>query len=686
MSLFIVKDLTLSFAQKGRDDKCVLNHINTRFPSRGIVSICGKSGSGKSTFLNVLFGIEKPTKGQIKYLNLSLYSQSKIHLSQIHNTHLSMVFQHYNLFSSFTALENVIMPLLIRGIKKDKAIKKAETLFKRFSLENIMNQKADTLSGGEKQRVAILRSLITSPKSILADEPTGALDKKNSKIVMDMFKEISKDILIIMVSHNLELVNKYSDRIITLKDGSIESDVLIHKIKDRHYPPISKIKQKDKWSSLFVRKKLKENLKRNIVSAISSAFGFLAILIAFGFSNGSKLSQENALKNNYSLGYAKASTKSYYEIPNSPLMYEKSVRPSIETIDEKVTGFNSIKCVPNLDYAFSPYPVGRFLNEEVINFEMVPLYDTSLSKDEVLINDEMAKLLSHNSSQLIGKKISISSEAIFSSPNDDYLNPFIKDIFSYSLSFEIKEVVNEFSFLNSPKIYYSLPFIVDFLKESTLINISRVKETRISVYDFIADADDDNVVSSYCYNIFVLDKNEIDSFFTLIEELNKSEDSFKIESIAYEIKNSYASFISSFSDALFVFVIIAFVGVNFIIGMLSLSSYIESKKEAAILTCLGAKTSSIISIYLNQNNILILSSYLIAIGLSFPASLLINKLVSISFGLENLISIPYLSYFNIPLLLPVSLLVIAVLISTLFTLVPLLFYKNISITNELRDE
>ena len=595
-----------------------------------------------------------------------------------------MVFQHYNLFLELSALENVALPLKIRGVKKDKAEAKATELFKKFSLEKIMNQKASTLSGGEKQRVAILRSLIISPKVILADEPTGALDQKNSVVVMDMFKEISKDISIVMVSHNQELVNKYADRIITLQDGKIKSDVVINEVKSRHVITEKLAKVKDRWTGIFVKQKLKTNFKRNIISAISSAFGFLAILLSFGFTAGSEASNKNALNNNYSLGYARASTKAFYEITNSPLMYEKSTRPNIEDVDEKIKEFRSIKCEPNLDYAFSPYPIGRFNDEEVINFEMVPLYDLNLSENEVIINDEMVKLLKDKSP--ISKEISISSETVFSYTTDDYANPFIKDTFSYHMMFTIKDVVKEFSFLNSPKVYYSYPSIQNYLKENTLINISRYLERRVSVYDYIDNANGDDIITSYCYNLFVTNKDEIDSFFSLISNLKESKDIFQIDSTAYEIKNSYTSFMKSFSDALFVFVIIAFVGVNFIIGMLSLSCFIESKKEAAILTCLGANNTSIMKIFLNQNNILILLSYIISIALVFPFQLLINKIVSSSFGLENLIQVPFLSYLNIPLLLPVGLLAVALLISTVFTVVPLLFYRKMSLTNELRDE
>ena len=156
---------------------------------------------------------------------------------------------------------------------------------------------------------------------------------------------------------------------------------------------------------------------------------------------------------------------------------------------------------------------------------------------------------------------------------------------------------------------------------------------------------------------------------------------------SYYIKNAVRrSAHGLLCDALIVFVSIAFVGVNFILGMLALSSFISRKKESAILTCLGAKDVSIISIFLKENYILIFVAFLIASVLSFPLSLLMNLVLEKSFGLTSLIKIPYISFLNVPYIFLPLLLLVFIFVSTLFLLIPILIYKNKSTVNELRDE
>ena len=141
-------------------------------------------------------------------------------INKFRNKDIGIIFQKYNLLENETALFNIYFPLLIALESENKAKKKAYELAKGLGFDKtLLCKKAKDLSGGEKQRIAILRSIINNPKLLLADEPTGALDKSNSLLVMDLLKKISKDRLIIMVSHNLELVKKYSDTIINLKDG-----------------------------------------------------------------------------------------------------------------------------------------------------------------------------------------------------------------------------------------------------------------------------------------------------------------------------------------------------------------------------------------------------------------------------------------------------------------------------------
>ena len=683
MKIFQIKNLVKSFNQKDN----VIDDVSLSFDSTGLVGILGKSGCGKSTFLNIILGIEKPTSGSVLYFNedISLYNDKKF--SSYHLNDISIIFQHYNLFLDLSALDNVIIPSLMKGVKKDDAIEKATFLFKEFEMESLINQKAKDLSGGEKQRVGILRSLINDQKVILSDEPTGALDKKNSKAVMEMFKKISKDKLVIVVSHNKELIDKYADRIIYFHEGKIKEDKLINETQKYQYKRKDLSKYSSKWTSLFFKSYLKQNKHKNIFSLIAISIGFIGVFLSFGFSNGSKASEEEALKNNLSISYAKASESSYFEIENSPLKYEKSVRPSVELIDEKLGDIDGLIFEPSLSYAFSSFPVGHFNDGFISGFEMVPLYtiDEALDLSDVIINDEMAKLLGISLDDTLDEMIKISSKSVFKFSSGDYLNPFIKDEVDITLNLRVIGTVKEFSFLNTPKIYYSYTHLKNYLKSVSLRNISAFKKKNVSVFEYIVNAKNDDDVTSFTYNVFISDEIARNKLFDYINNL-KDEEILKVSSQALEIKKAYTEFINTFSNALFVFIIIAFIGVNLILGMFALSNFIERKKESAILTCLGGKNSSLVKLYLKQNFYLVTFSIIFGAILSLPFQYLINHFVDNRFGLSNLIDIPFLSYFGIPFLLILGVYLIALFISSLFTMTPLFLYRKISLTDELRDE
>ena len=325
-SLFVLNNVTKTFTN-GKESFNALSNISLSLPSKGLISITGKSGSGKSTLLNILGSIEKPSEGKVTYLNKDISKLSDKEFSSCHLNEISIVFQHYNLFDDLTAIENVMLPLLMRGEAKQKAREKAEELFKKFYIHDLVNQKAKLLSGGEKQRVAILRSLITDPKAILCDEPTGALDQRNGTAIMEIFKDISKEKLVLMVSHNYEFVKAYSDRIILFKDGSIVSDTTINECEESKYKLRKETKYSSKWNNFFLKLNLKRNIKKSILSVLSCTVGFAAILLAFGFSNGSESSQKNALTSNLAISYSTASLTSYYELENSPLSFKKEKSP-----------------------------------------------------------------------------------------------------------------------------------------------------------------------------------------------------------------------------------------------------------------------------------------------------------------------------------------------------------------------
>lgn len=204
---------------EGESAVVALDGINLSIPSGRLVSIIGKSGSGKSTLLNILGALDSPTNGEVSINGKSLNGLTNDEMAEYRNKNVGFIFQQFYLEPNFTVLENVEMPLLISGVSKAERRERARALIDKFGLSDKTDKKANTLSGGQKQRVSIARALIHEPAIILADEPTGSLDSKNGKDVIDALKSIcGEGRTVILVTHNHDDANK-ADYIIELADG-----------------------------------------------------------------------------------------------------------------------------------------------------------------------------------------------------------------------------------------------------------------------------------------------------------------------------------------------------------------------------------------------------------------------------------------------------------------------------------
>lgn len=202
----------------------VLKNINIDLEKEKITVIVGASGAGKSTLLHVLSGLDKPDSGEIFINNTNIAALKDNELSTFRNKNIGFIFQFHHLLPEFTALENVIMPLLIDKIPFNKAVKRGEELLAEFGLQDRLHHKPAELSGGEQQRIAVARALANNPTLIFADEPTGNLDTANSEVMHQIFiklKEEGKKSLLI-VTHNPSLV-KIADNVIEMRDGEIIS-------------------------------------------------------------------------------------------------------------------------------------------------------------------------------------------------------------------------------------------------------------------------------------------------------------------------------------------------------------------------------------------------------------------------------------------------------------------------------
>ena len=264
-----------------------LNDIDLEFRKREFVAILGPSGSGKTTLLNIIGGLDRYDEGDLLIKGKSTKKFKDKDWDAYRNKSVGFIFQSYNLISHISLLDNIEMGMTLSGKSYKIRRKKAMELLKRVGLEEHAHKKPNQLSGGQMQRVAIARALANDPEIILADEPTGALDSKTSKQIMNLIEEIAKDKLVIMVTHNPELADNYADRIITMKDGKIEDDSNPYNHGDDKDEYILNKTKMSFFTALHLSlNNIKTKKGRTIITAFASSIGIIGIALILALSNG----------------------------------------------------------------------------------------------------------------------------------------------------------------------------------------------------------------------------------------------------------------------------------------------------------------------------------------------------------------------------------------------------------------
>ena len=346
---------------KKYNDQIVLDKVNYSFPSTGLFVIIGESGSGKSTFINCLCGIEKMDKGEIYFLNKKIKNFEKFR-----NKYIGNIYQSYNLISFFNVKDNVSL----LGEQKDLNL---------FNINKFINTKINVLSGGENQRIGISRALNSKKRIILCDEPTGSLDKNNAQEVMKILKDISKTNLVIIVSHNMELMKKYNPIILKIENHKLIGEYIKEdKIEFIH----------EKLKFLKMGKIIKTSIKtlihnplKMITSIISLSLSFSFLLLTYSCSsNISKIIEEN--KTLY-LDYTTLSIckESSYEIDNSSLTLVKEERLDRKNVNELSYAIDLSSYHYDLSPIFSSFPlINHPINTEyyLSNIEWVPYFQSNV--------------------------------------------------------------------------------------------------------------------------------------------------------------------------------------------------------------------------------------------------------------------------------------------------------------------
>ena len=273
----------------GNQEFHALKDISIRFRESEFVSILGQSGSGKTTLLNIIGGLDQYTSGDLLIQGKSTKQFKDRDWDSYRNHTIGFVFQSYNLIGHQTALSNVEIAMTLSGVSKAERKKRAIEVLERVGLKDHLNKKPSQMSGGQMQRIAIARALVNDPKVVLADEPTGALDSETSVQIMDLLKDIAKERLVIMVTHNPELAQKYSTRIVQVLDGNILSD-------SNPCEPTEETKQVDiqftKTKMSFITalvlsfNNLLTKKGRTLLTAFAGSIGIIGIALILALSNG----------------------------------------------------------------------------------------------------------------------------------------------------------------------------------------------------------------------------------------------------------------------------------------------------------------------------------------------------------------------------------------------------------------
>jgi len=266
-----------------------LDSVSISFRQNEFVSILGPSGSGKTTLLNIIGGLDDYTKGDLIINGISTKKYSDRDWDTYRNHRVGFVFQSYNLIPHQSILSNVELALTLSGVSKNERRKKAKEALKKVGLNDHINKRPNQLSGGQMQRVAIARALVNNPDILLADEPTGALDSKTSTQIMDLLKEVAKDRLVIMVTHNGDLAYQYSTRIIELKDGNVTNDTNPYNAFDEEMKDNKKTKKTNmsfKTALSLSLNNLMTKKGRTILTSFAGSIGIIGIALILSLSNG----------------------------------------------------------------------------------------------------------------------------------------------------------------------------------------------------------------------------------------------------------------------------------------------------------------------------------------------------------------------------------------------------------------
>ena len=576
-------------------DRDVLKKINLRFGNKGFICLVGESGSGKTTLLNIIGGLEQPDSGKvifngnnIKNIDSSFYS----------NQLVSFINQNYNLIDKYTVLENILLPIELRRIRSPCNV---DNILKMLGIYSLKNKKVISLSGGEKQRVAIARCIVQNTRVILADEPTGALDSENAYSVMRILKNLSKQKLVIVVTHNIELANSFADDIIKINDGKICSKLKVIN-KNKYF----KIKCNKKIKLSFIKlvkyaiKNLNNKLLRNILTILAFTIGLLSLGIVLSIKTGFNKELDSLNKSSFF---------------NYPLVISKN--NYVDDFSNKVENKNGVNVKK-----------GLFVTNE--------------------IDDKLISLVNNIDKKYVNG-ITYYRDIDHEFKSISYVNP--SNNYFYLVSGRMPENKNEVLIMydEEDSISEKLYNYLDVPNNGLINNIFKVNDKELIITGIVKSNNDYfKSLSGILYSNNLFD-NEITDIYIYANNLNSKNKikellkDYEIFDNAEEVVNLTKKMVDGISLVLIIFSVISLIVSMIMIFVISYISVMERNKDIGIYKSIGFRNNDIKNLFIVENLIIGMCSFYLTMIFILLVNNVINKLVYSYINFEHIMSLDILN-------------------------------------------
>ncbi len=624
MATIFIRNLNYSY-----NKQTIFRNLNFSAKAGEFVIILGRSGTGKSTLLYLIDKDIKMQKGKIQIMP--------------ENVIVSLVFQSPTFIKNISVIDNIKIPLIAKGIDKKTISEKSECILKKIGIYDLKDRNIDELSGGQLARVQIARALIVNPDVLLLDEPTGSLDEENAKYFISLFKELSLNILVIMVTHRENFAYAYGDKVYLLENKNLtlkfEKESFEKKsisFKEEIEEKNIKIKYSLKIGCIF----LKSKLGRSLISMFFLTLVFSMMSLFLDVMSNTRNIFFDAAKSFANYNVCHVSKIENEKLDDNLSLVKKTFPSELEKKYELYISFdyilgNTIKVLNSDETEYIDANFEPIIGEN--NFKLL-CGRNILHDNEILVNNVLSSELKMNLDELLGKKIEINKAVqIISEKN----NKKCFDTMMFNQNYIIVGIVDEIIGLNSGKAYYSYENMYRKLSTYNLINASEIFEKKVTIIDRIKNATEDDFVKSYKALIVTDEPTELKKYLN---------DSFEVTSTALSYIENSESIVNSFLSIMEIFLILIAIGA-FLLELFTISTiYEEQKKILALFITFHLKKNNFEMIYYSLSFIYSFISFLLFFLFKLIEVVIFNCLIK-KYGFITFLDFSFININNIIMLI-----------------------------------